>query len=265
MADPAPPGEDVIDLAHELADAARRITTGYFRQGVHVHDKPDASPVTAADREAEQTMRARIEAAYPHHGIVGEEFGTLRGDAEYVWVLDPIDGTKQFITGKPTFGTLIALTHHGRSVLGVIDIPVMGERWVGALGRRTLHVDSQGARNVTTRACDSLAAATLCCTAPELFEGAQRDGFERLRRGVRVAYYGGDCHNYGLLASGFCDIATDGGMNYYDFAALVPVVEGAGGRITDYQGRTLTPNHVGTVLAAGDATVHAEALEVLAG
>lgn len=265
MQDHTPPSDRLIDFAHELADAARGITAGYFRRGVSVDDKADHSPVTVADREAEKVLRSRIESVFPDHGIVGEEFGTVRGDADYVWVLDPIDGTKQFITGKPTFGTLIALTHHGRPILGVIDIPIMGERWLGARGRPTVHIDAGGARYVSTRACGSLAAAALCATAPELFEGPDGAAFDRLREGARVAVYGGDCHNYGLLASGFCDIATDGAMSYYDFAALIPVVEGAGGKITDFRGNDLTAGNEGAVLAAGDPDVHAEALEVLAG
>jgi histidinol phosphatase-like enzyme (inositol monophosphatase family) len=259
---PETPGDALIALAERLADAGRQAARHHFRTPVAIDDKPDATPVTAADREAESAMRRIVEETHPEHGIVGEEFGTVRPHAEDVWVLDPIDGTKQFITGKPTFGCLIALVRRGRPVLGVIEMPALGERWVGAAGRPTLFTDAHGELAVTTRTCANLDAATLCATSPGMFaHDADNAAFVRLRDQTKLTLYGGDCHNYGLLAAGYIDLVCEAGMSYYDFAALVPVIEGAGGVITDWQGRPLGPASDGRVLAAGDLTLHAQALE----
>ena len=258
----APPSDALLALAERLADAGRQAARHHFRTPVAVDDKPDASPVTVADREAESAMRRIIEDTHPDHGIVGEEHGTVRADADYVWVLDPIDGTKQFISGKPTFGCLIALVHRGRPVLGVIDMPAIGERWVGAAGRATLFTDAHGEVRAETRRCPQLDAATLCATSPGMFaEADDNAAFERLRARAKLTLYGGDCHNYGLLAAGYLDLVCEAGMSYYDYAALVPVIEGAGGTITDWQGRPLGPQSDGRVLAAGDPNLHAQALE----
>jgi inositol-phosphate phosphatase/L-galactose 1-phosphate phosphatase/histidinol-phosphatase len=261
---PAGPGDELLALAERLADAARQAARHHFRTPVAVDDKPDASPVTIADREAESAMRRILEETHPDHGIVGEEHGTVRAEAEYVWVLDPIDGTKQFVTGKPTFGALIALTHRDVPVLGVIEMPALGERWIGAAGRATRYVDAYGEQDARTRACPSLDAAALSATSPAMFEAAgERTAFGRLAARARMTLFGGDCHNYALLAAGYLDLVCEATMSYYDFAALVPVVEGAGGRITDWQGRPLGPGSDGRVLAAGDPRLHAQALEVL--
>jgi histidinol phosphatase-like enzyme (inositol monophosphatase family) len=258
----AQPSDALIALAERLADAGRQAARHHFRTPVAVDDKPDASPVTIADQEAESAMRRIIEDTHPEHGIVGEEHGTVRPDADTVWVLDPIDGTKQFISGKPTFGCLIALVHRGRPILGVIDMPAIQERWVGAAGRATLFTDAHGEVRAETRRCPNLDAATLCATSPGMFEAdGDNAAFDRLRGQVKMTYYGGDCHNYGLLAAGYLDLVCEAGMSYYDFAALVPVVEGAGGVITDWHGRPLGPGSDGRVLAAGDLTLHAQALE----
>lgn len=259
------PDDGLVVMAEKMADAARSIIMRYFRTGVSVDDKPDSSPVTIADRESERAMRDLLAEAYPDHGVIGEEFGSDRPDAEYVWVLDPIDGTKQFITGKPTFGTLIALTHRGRPVVGVIESPAMGERWVGALGRWTTHSDAHGRRDVRTRPCDSLARATLCTTSADLFSSDVVAAFERLKRSVKLPLAGGDCYNYGLLASGFCDVVIDATMDYYDYAALVPVVEGAGGAISDGFGATLSGESDIVVLAAGNHELHEAAIAAMKG
>jgi inositol-phosphate phosphatase/L-galactose 1-phosphate phosphatase/histidinol-phosphatase len=207
-------------------------------------------------------MRQLIAARFPAHGIFGEEFGREREEAELTWVLDPIDGTKSFISGIPLFGTLIALTHGGRPVLGVIDQPILGERWLGARGHPTLF-NGAPAR---TRACASLAAATLYSTAPELmFKDADAAGFERLRAAVKFARAGGDCYAYAQLASGFIDLVVEGGLKPYDYCALVPVIEGAGGVITDWEGRVLTLGSDGRVVACGDPRLAAAVRAKLSG
>lgn len=250
-----------LALADDLAAASGAILRRYFRKAIAVDDKSDASPVTIADREVEQALRAAISQVFPDHGILGEEFGAHKTDAEYVWVLDPIDGTKSFITGKATFGTLIALCRNGAPVVGVIDQPITGERWIGALGLPTTF---NGAA-VTTRAGVALPDALLYATTPQMFVGDDAAAFQRLADGVKYPLYGADCYAYGLLASGFTDLVCEASLKPYDYCALVPVVTGAGGTITDWQGKALTIASGPRVLAAGDSALHARALAVLAG
>jgi inositol-phosphate phosphatase / L-galactose 1-phosphate phosphatase / histidinol-phosphatase len=216
--------------------------------------------VTVADRAAEAAMRQLIAARFPEHGIVGEEFGRVREDAEFVWVLDPIDGTKSFISGVPLFGTLIALARSGRPILGIIDQPISGERWVGAEGRAT----SLQGRAVRCRACAALPRATLFATTPEMFEGPDRDAFERLAGAVKLVRWGADCYAYGLLAAGFIDLVVEAKLKPYDFCAMVPIVEGAGGVVSDWRGDPLGLHSDGRVLIAGDAAAHRAALALLA-
>jgi histidinol-phosphatase len=249
-----------LALAETLADAAGEIIRGYFRQKIDVEQKSDRTPVTIADRAAEKVMRRLIEIAFPLDGIVGEEFGTQRADADYVWVLDPIDGTKSFISGVPLFGTLIALTYLGEPVLGVIDQPIARERWLGAAGRKTTF----NGRAIGTRACGRLADATLYATSPDMFAKGNVAAFARLQRKVRLARFGADCYAYGLLASGFIDLVVEADLKPYDFCALKPVIEGAGGRMSDWQGRALTLQSDGRVIASGDPKLLPKARAVLA-
>ncbi len=248
-------------LAERLADAAGDVLRRYFRTPVAVEAKGDATPVTAADREAEAVMRRMIAETFPDHGIFGEEHGVERGGAEWVWVLDPIDGTKAFITGKPSFGCLIGLMHRGRPVLGIIDQPITRERWLGAPGGpATLNGAAIG-----VRACDRLDRAYLYATTPEMFTGARAAAWQRLYGAVRQPRYGADCYAYGLLALGLVDLVVECDLKPYDWCALVPVIEAAGGRITDWEGQPLTLDSEGCVAAAGDGRVHAAALAVLRG
>lgn len=241
-----------IAFAEELAETARSVTRHYFRTPVAVDSKADESPVTVADRETEARLRELIARRFPDHGVIGEEHGSERPDAEFVWVLDPIDGTKAFITGNPLFGTLIALTRAGRSVLGVIDMPILGERWIGAEGRATELVDTAGRREVRSRTCPTLDAAVLQTTHPEMFAGQDAERFARLSRRVRMTRFGGDCFSYAQLAGGFIDLVVEAGLQPYDFMALLPVIEGSGGRATDWNGHALTLESGGHMLAAGD-------------
>ena len=222
--------------------------------------KADASPVTIADREAEQVLRAMIRAACPDHGIEGEEFPGERLDAEFVWRLDPIDGTKSFVVGRPLFGTLIALTRAGRPILGVIDQCVLQERWVGAAGERS----TWNGQPIQVRPCPTLEQAVLSVTSPQMFSAAQRAAMARLEQAVRFPVYGGDCYAYGLLAMGTVDLIVEADLDVHDFMALVPVIEGAGGLVTDWQGAALSPASDGRIVAAGDPRVHERALKLLA-
>jgi len=246
-------------LAQRLADAAGAEILKYWRQPIDVDDKADESPVTIADREAERVMRALIVQTFPDHGILGEEFGNERLDARHVWVLDPVDGTRAFITGKPSFGTLIGLWEGDRPLLGVIDQPVTRERWLGLTGGKT----TLNGKPVRVRPCDDLKKAALYATGPEMFSGEDVNRFERLRKRVKLPRYGADCYAYALLATGFVDLVCEANLKPYDYAAVVPVIEAAGGIVTDWQGQPLTLKSDGRMLAAGDRRLHAQALEVL--
>ncbi len=252
--------DEYLALASRLADASGGVIRRYFRAAITVDQKPDQTPVTIADREAEAAIRELIEAAFPDHGIIGEELPTRNEGADLTWVLDPIDGTYSFITGKPVFGTLIALLRGDTPILGVIDQPITGERWIGASG----HPTTLNHKTVRVRSCPNLAQAALDCTTPDMFEGSDAAAFAALREKTALVRYGSDCYAYAVLATGFVDLVVESGLHLHDFAALVPVIEGAGGVITDWQGQRLGPASDGRVLAAGDARVHKAARRVLA-
>jgi len=259
VAPAGPRPEDFLGLANRLADAAGAVLRNYYRTPVAVETKADASPVTIADREAEQVLREMIRGAHPEHGIDGEEFPPERPDAEYVWQLDPIDGTKSFVSGRPLFGTLIGLTRAGRPILGVIDQCILNERWVGTAGGSTWN-----GQPIRARPCPALDQAVLSVTSPLMFQTpAERAGFARIERAVRFPLYGGDCYAYGLLAMGLIDLIVEADMDAHDFVPLVPVIEGAGGTITDWQGAPLTPGSDGRLVAAGDPRIHAQALGLI--
>lgn len=259
MTEPCP--IELVALAERLADAAKDVVRRYFRTAITVDDKADASPVTIADREAEAAVRAILGRERPGDGIHGEEHGVQRADAEWLWVIDPIDGTKSFIAGRPIFGSLIALLHRGRPILGIIDQPIIGDRWIGAIGRTTLF----NGRPAHVRTCGGLASAIVGTTAPDLFMGADLVAFQRVAGAARTVIYGGDCYSYGLVAAGFMDLVVEADLKLHDFAALVPVVEGAGGRMTDWRGEPLGLGSDGRVVAAGDALTHRESLDLLNG
>ncbi|MSO65322.1 MAG: histidinol-phosphatase [Alphaproteobacteria bacterium] len=252
---------EFVAFAHRLADASAGPIRRHFRTPFVVDAKSDNSPVTIADREAETAIRRLIEATFPDHGIIGEEFAPTRPHARHVWVLDPIDGTRAFVAGKPLFGTLIALLEEDEPILGVIDQPVLGERWIGAHGS----VTTLNGAPVRTRSAKGLDRALLSTTSPEMFVGADAEAFERLRRQVGQNHWGGDAYAYGLLASGFIDVIVEAQLKLHDFAALAPVIEGAGGLIRDWRGDPLTRDSNGYVLAVGDPSLLAAAAAALTG
>jgi histidinol phosphatase-like enzyme (inositol monophosphatase family) len=255
--------DELIAAAERVADAAGAVIRPYFRAGVAADLKSDDSPVTVADRAAEQAMRAVLAEAYPDHGVLGEEFGREGTGAGLCWVLDPIDGTRAFITGRPIFGTLVALLQDGEPILGVIDQPVTGERWIGARGMPTRFRGPFGGK-AGCRPCPALAQAELSCTSTEVFQPGDLGAWERLRTSVRRTSFGGDCYAYGLLSLGQIDVIAEATMKIWDWAALVPVIEGAGGRMTDWRGNPLTSDSDGHTLAVGDPTLLAKAVAILA-
>jgi len=255
-------------FAESILKSTGEICRRYFRTSLAVEAKADASPVTVADRTVEARLRAAIAGRYPEHGIVGEEQGSTAADAARVWVVDPIDGTKAFITGNPLFGTLVALLEHGRPVLGIVDMPALGERWIGLRGQGTLFRSGLLGPAPTTveafvRKGRPIETSVLRSTSPHYFNETDAPAFERLRRRCGLTLYGGDCYSYGQLAAGFVDLVAETGLAPYDFLALVPVVKGAGGIATDWSGRPLGLDSDGRVLMAADPALHAAALQLL--
>ena len=254
---------DFEAFVERLANVAGEAVMPFFRTTIGVEDKGGGrrfDPVTAADHAGEAAMRQLIKATFPGHGIVGEEFGSESADAEYVWVLDPIDGTRGFITGLPTWGTLIGLLKGGAPVYGIMSQPFTKERFFGD-GGSARYRGPLGDRRLRVRSCASLGQAVMSSTSPRIFLGKELEVFEAIEDAVRHTRYGGDCYAYCMLAAGQIDLVIETDLKPYDIVALIPVVEGAGGVITDWNGGPAA--HGGRVIAAGDRRIHAAALEML--
>lgn len=262
---------DFAAFVDELARISGEATLPFFRTAMHAYDKTSNGgvfdPVTEADRGAEAAMRRLITRHFPDHGIVGEEFGAEREDADYVWVLDPIDGTKSFISGLPLWGTLIGLNHFGHPCYGMMHQPFTRESFFGDGGVshwRGIGLDGKTTeRRLHTRPCGALAEATLMTTHPALLAEGTLEPYRRVEERVRLSRYGGDCYAYCVLAAGHIDLVIESGLNAYDIVALVPIVEGAGGVVTSWDGGSAAKG--GTIIAAGDKRVHEEALKLLNG
>jgi len=246
-------------FAEALADAAREIILATEARTPDVTVKRDGSYVTNIDVAVEDRLRAMIGERFPDHGILGEERGAENADAEFAWVLDPIDGTAPFVAGIPVYGTLIALTHDGRPCIGIIDHPATDDRWVGVAGQWATF----NGQPVRTRACPDLAEALMTNSNPDFMSADELPKFQRLKERVRYTQYGGSCYAYGVLASGRTDIAIDANLDPHDIIAGAAVIEGAGGVITDWDGAPITLAWRGRVLAAGAPSLHATALAVL--
>ena len=256
---------DFAAFVDQLAGVAGETILPFFRTALSVSDKggPGAfDPVTAADHAAETAMRAMIRRQFPDHGIVGEEYGAERAEAEYVWFLDPIDGTKSFICGMPAWGTLIALTRLGVPVFGLMDQPFTRERFSGD-GGAAHYRGPAGKRDLRVRPCNSLAEAALFTTSPRLMNGADRQAFGRVEEAALLSRYGGDCYAYCMLAAGHIDLVIETELKPHDVLALVPIITGAGGVVTTWENGP--PHAGGRIIAAGDRRVHAAALALLAG
>jgi myo-inositol-1(or 4)-monophosphatase len=254
--------QSYIATAHALAERAGEVILPHFRNVGTVDDKGGAEfdPVTAADRGAEAAIREMLAAAYPGHGVVGEEFEDTRTEAEFCWIIDPIDGTRSFIMGQPLWGTLIGLTAERVPVLGMMNQPYTGERfWSGETESYFARGDET--RTIHVRPCPVLDKAILASTAPELFDASEISRFETLSRAVRLRRFGGDCYNYCLLALGQIDLVVEAGLKPFDILPLVPIIERAGGVVTTWDGAD--PSRGGRIVAAGDRALHAAALEIL--
>ncbi|WP_328591718.1 histidinol-phosphatase [Pararhizobium mangrovi] len=253
-----------LRFAETLADEAAALGSKWFRKPIDIATKEDLSPVTEADREIEALMRRRIAEAFPDHGIFGEEHGQERLDAEYVWVVDPIDGTRSFVTGWPIWGTLISLTHRGRPELGVIEMPVLGERWIANSGQPGEFVTRTGRREICrTSRCRALADARFYTTSPLYFDDREREVVTRIMQSAATPRFGGDCYAYGLLASGYIDLVVESRLMPFDYMALIPIIEAANGVVSDWAGEPLTFGSTGQVVAAATPQLHEEAIAVL--
>jgi len=257
---------DFSRFVHELATLSGRAILPFFRSALSAQDKSRGGafdPVTEADRAGEVVMRQLIKRHFPTHGIVGEEFGAERADAEYVWVLDPIDGTRAFMAGLPLWGTLIGLTRRGAPAFGMMHQPFTGERFFGDGGSATYQGGHGGGveRKLSTRRCDSLEHATLATTSPKLFDERGRAAYERVEARTRLVRYGCDCYAYCMLAAGHIDVVIEQGLQPYDVAALIPIIEGAGGLVTTWDGGPAGQG--GSILAVGDRRLHGSALALL--
>lgn len=254
---------DFAGFVDKLADVAGEAILPFFRTALSVENKKlkgTFDPVTAADRAAETAMRALIGKHFPAHGIVGEEFDDVKSDAPYTWVLDPIDGTKSFIAGMPVWGTLIGLCKDEMPVYGMMAQPFIRERFTGD-GASAKYRGPAGERKLMTRKCASLGDALFFTTSPHLFKPDERERYDRVEKSVRLSRYGGDCYAYCMVAAGTVDLVIEAGLDAYDIVPLIPIIEGAGGIVTNWHGESAAKG--GQIIAAGDKRAHEAALELL--
>lgn len=254
--------QETIGFLDELADISGSVIRNYYRQEFALEAKSKGDPVTEADKKTEEALRKHIAAKYPDDGIEGEEFGIKKGISGRVWVIDPIDGTRAFTVGRATFTTVIGLCDNGVPVAGLIDQPIIGDRWIGAQNNPTFFKG----RPASTRDCPDIAVSRLILTSPDQFKtDHEKSVYRKVSDATGFQIYGGDCYAYGLLASGFADVVLEAGLKAHDIMGLVAVIKGAGGVITDWQGRHITlDNCTGQTLAAGDAKIHQRLLALIA-
>lgn len=254
----------IIDFANHLADIASKISLKYYRQENDESAKEDDSPVTKADKEIEEQIRYAILKKFPHHGIIGEEFGNHNDNAEFVWIIDPIDGTSSFIVGRPIFGNLIALSHNNNVILGIINQPINRERWIG--------IDQQGSwlnnKKIQTRNCQQISHAVLSSSSPFFFKNENKIIFEKICQLTKYqkiggVIYGGDCYAYGCLAAGFVDLIIEPELKVYDFASHIPIIKNANGIITDWQGNKLKLESNTKLVASASTKLHDEVLHLI--
>ena len=266
LADKTLRAADLLVEAHGLADLAGKRILPYFRKAMQVENKQAGQgfdPVTLADKAAERAMRQALRKRFPEHGIVGEEYAAHVSECRYRWVLDPIDGTRAFICGFPLWGVLIGLLDGDDAILGMMDQPYTRERFWAVAGKAQMRAGDGKMRPLKTRSCRTLAEATVVATAPDMFKGAfEQAAFARVSESARLTRFGGDCYAYCMLAAGQIDLVVEASLKQVDIVALIPIIEGAGGRITTWDGRAATNG--GRIIAAGDPRMHAAALKLLA-
>ena len=251
--------KELLLFSHHLADESEKIIRQYFRKSLKVTNKEDESPVTIADQNTELKIRELIEKKYPHHGILGEEFDSKDTNSEYLWVIDPIDGTRSFIAGHKDFGTLIALLHKNKPIIGIINCPMHNERWVGVEGENTL----LNGKTVRTSSITDINESYIC-TSGLYFENEHfREGYEKIKKQSKYYRYGGDCYMYGMAASGLIEIVIEDTLKTHDYMALIPVIEGAGGKITDKFGKSININSDGSVVVSANKKLHDKIIDII--
>ena len=251
---------ELISFANHLADEVEPIIKKYFRTKLIIDDKEDESPVTMADKKTELKIRELIEKRYPNHGILGEEFENKNANSEYTWVIDPIDGTRSFIAGHKDFGTLVALLHNKKPIIGIINCPMHGERWVGVEGKKTLMNGSEvSASRVVSLDKSYLNTTGLYFDNDDHF----KKGYNKIIKKVRHFRFGGDCYMYGLVASGYIEIVLENTLKPHDYMALIPIIQGAGGEISDKLGNPITLQSDGSVVASANKKLHTQIIEII--
>jgi inositol-phosphate phosphatase/L-galactose 1-phosphate phosphatase/histidinol-phosphatase len=251
---------ELISFANHLADEVEPIIKKYFRTKLSIDNKKDESPVTIADKKTELRIRELIGKKYPDHGILGEEFEDKNINSEYLWVIDPIDGTRSFIAGHKDFGTLIALLHNKKPIIGIINCPMHGERWVGVEGRNTL----MNGTEINTSTITSVDKSYLNTTGLYFDQDDHfKKGYNEVIKQVRHFRFGGDCYMYGLVASGFVEIVLENNLKTHDYMALIPVIKGAGGEISDKFGDPITLKSDGSIVSSANKKLHAQIIGII--
>lgn len=251
--------KNLLDTACNLADIAGNIARSYFRKKIDISLKSSKSAVTEADLQIEKSLRNYLKTTYPDHNVLGEEYGSTENNSEYLWVIDPIDGTTAFICGKPTFCTLISLLYKNEPILGIIDQPIIRERWIGEINKKTIFNDVEC--EVSSKDSDFL---RLNCTTPLMFANERQKVFESVQDQMKISSYGGDGYAYGLLASGYIDIILEADLKFHDVVALIPIIKGIGGKITDWSGNEINNRSFdGTVLASINTLIHQKILNII--
>ncbi len=252
--------DDLVSFANHLSDESARVIKQYFRKSIYIENKKDESPVTVADKNTELKIRELISNKYPTHGILGEEFDAKDIDSEYLWVIDPIDGTRSFIAGHKDFGTLISLLHNKKPIIGIINCPMHEERWVGIHGEKT----KMNGQIVKTSNKQNIDQSYLSSTGLYMFDNDNfKKGFEKIIDTTRYHRFGGDCYNYGLVASGYIDIVIENMLKIHDYMALIPVIEGAGGKITDSSGNMIGFDSNGSVVVSANEELHSQLINII--
>ena len=248
-----------ISFANHLADESEKIIKQYFRTTLKINDKEDETPVTIADKNTELKIRELIETRYPEHGILGEEFEGVKIDSEYIWVIDPIDGTRSFIAGHKDFGTLIALLHNNKPIIGIINCPIHEERWIGVKNRKT----TLNGKEVQTSKIETLAKSYVCTSGLYFDNDHLRNGFDQIIKQTRYHRFGGDCYMYGMLATGLIEIVIEDTLKTHDYMALIPIIEGAGGKVSDKYGKNVNIHSQGSIIASANDKLHKQLINII--
>ena len=250
---------EFVNFANLLSDLASKTSMHYFRKKLEIENKKDESPVTIADKKTEEIIRDKIRNTYPDHGILGEEYENEKLDSEYIWVIDPIDGTRSYIAGHKDFGNLIALLQNNKPIIGIINCPAHNERWIGIKNKKT----TCNGKEVSTSDINNIEDAYLFTSGIYFYEPFFRKGFEALKENTKYFRLGGDCYMYGMLASGLIDIVVEDTLKAHDYMALINVVEGAGGKISDKYGEPITLKSDGSLVASSSEVLHNEIIELI--